>query len=323
MKVAAKAARSLSFSVNAKSAGFATKSTLLSTSTLAGRISPSARKIASSSAMIPLRESISSATRSASCVLPQAVPTMARSSGRFGEKIPGVSTKMSCAAPSIEMPRISVRVVCTLGVTIETFAPTSALSSVDFPTFGAPISATKPQRLAPSAGSAIASCRLDALARQHGGGGGLFRGALGASHAFRRRQGGKLHGDAEFRIVIGTRARHLAIGRRRQAAGLRPFLQHGFWIAHRLRRGAHARLPQPFDQFLGGFITAVDIDRADHRLADVGEDRGPRAGAGIGFRRADPDRVAKIDGTRDLRAGFLAHQIGEPARQLTFIGLRE
>jgi hypothetical protein len=45
------------------------------------------------------------------------------------------------------MPRISARVVCTLGVTIETLAPTSALSSVDLPTFGAPISATKPQRV--------------------------------------------------------------------------------------------------------------------------------------------------------------------------------
>jgi hypothetical protein len=40
------------------------------------------------------------------------------------------------------MPRTRRRVVCTLGETIETFAPTSALSSVDFPALGAPISAT-------------------------------------------------------------------------------------------------------------------------------------------------------------------------------------
>ena len=54
---------------------------------------------------------------------------------------------MSWAVPAMTMPRISARVVCTFGVTIETLAPTSALSSVDFPAFGAPISATKPARL--------------------------------------------------------------------------------------------------------------------------------------------------------------------------------
>ena len=72
---------------------------------------------------------------------------MARSSRRLGEKMPGVSTKMSCALPSMAMPRISARVVCTLRETMVTLAPTSALSSVDLPALGAPISATKPQRV--------------------------------------------------------------------------------------------------------------------------------------------------------------------------------
>ena len=45
------------------------------------------------------------------------------------------------------MPRTGTRVVCALWVTIETLAPTSALTSVDLPAFGAPIMATKPQRV--------------------------------------------------------------------------------------------------------------------------------------------------------------------------------
>ena len=45
------------------------------------------------------------------------------------------------------MPRTSARVVCTLCVTIDTFEPTSALSSVDLPALGAPISATNPARV--------------------------------------------------------------------------------------------------------------------------------------------------------------------------------
>jgi hypothetical protein len=95
----------------------------------------------------PLRASIRTQTTSASCAPPQADVTMARSSRRFGRKMPGVSTKTICASPSMAMPRISARVVCTLRETIETFEPTSALSSVDLPAFGAPISATKPQRV--------------------------------------------------------------------------------------------------------------------------------------------------------------------------------
>ena len=80
------------------------------------------------------------------------------------------------------MPRTSVRVVCTFGVTIETLVPTSALSSVDLPAFGAPISATKPQCVVGSVlgspVSAIAARRLDALALHHRRGGGLLGGAF-------------------------------------------------------------------------------------------------------------------------------------------------
>ena len=47
----------------------------------------------------PLRASMSSATTSASPAPPQAASTMARSSRRFGAKMPGVSTKTICAAP--------------------------------------------------------------------------------------------------------------------------------------------------------------------------------------------------------------------------------
>ena len=77
---------------------------------------------------------------------------MARSSLRFGEKMPGVSTRMIWALSSITMPRIRARVVCTLRETMVTLEPTSALTSVDLPTLGAPISATKPQRVSAGRG---------------------------------------------------------------------------------------------------------------------------------------------------------------------------
>ena len=50
-------------------------------------------------------------------------------------------------SPSIAMPISRARVVCALGLTIATFWPTSALTSVDLPALGAPITATKPARV--------------------------------------------------------------------------------------------------------------------------------------------------------------------------------
>src|SRR5207244_13633761 len=118
------------------------------------------------------------AITSASCVARHAVDTMARSSRRLGAKMPGVSMKTSCEHPSRAIPRISARVVCTLWVTIDTLAPTSALTRVDLPTFGPPTIPMNPQRLPGAATlgavSPIGVFRADPLAHEHGGGGGLL-----------------------------------------------------------------------------------------------------------------------------------------------------
>src|SRR6516225_1815246 len=64
---------------------------------------------------------------------------------------------MTCASPSVATPSTRVRVVCGLGVTIASLWPTSRLSSVDLPAFGAPISATWPHRVGVARSSANAS----------------------------------------------------------------------------------------------------------------------------------------------------------------------
>src|SRR6476620_8397734 len=198
--------------------------------------------MASASSSIPSRASSSTQTRSASCAPLHAVDTMARSSRRFGAKIPGVSTRMICALFSMTMPRISARVVCTLRETIVTLEPTSALTRVDLPTFGAPISATRPQRVAAGvtpAGSSVIGAAADAFARDHHGGRDLFGRALAAADAFGRRQPGQVHGDAKLWIMMRAAAFDLAIDRRRQSLALRPLLQHRLGIAQRAPRLAH------------------------------------------------------------------------------------
>src|SRR4030088_3847424 len=170
---------------------------------------------------MPALASSSTQTRSASCAPLQAVDTMARSSRRFGEKIPGVSTRMICAWFSITLPRISARVVCTLRETIVTLEPTSALTSVDLPTLGAPISATKPQRVAAGAASSgvssIIATSADAFARNHYGGCDLFGSPLAAADTFGRRQTRQIDGKRKLRIMMLTRAFHLAVKRDPQA----------------------------------------------------------------------------------------------------------
>ena len=208
MKVAANGTRSLAAFARASSFSRCRPSRSCSAAEASAAAPRQGRsRMASASSSRPLRASISTATTSASCAPLQALVTMARSSRRLGAKMPGVSTKMSCALPSIAMPRTSARVVCTLCETIVTLEPTSALSSVDLPALGAPISATKPQRVSFAVlGSAIAAIRRHALALQHGRGRGLLGGALGAADAFRRREFRKLDGNAEFRIVVRARA---------------------------------------------------------------------------------------------------------------------
>src|SRR5262249_43311400 len=193
---------------------------------------------------------------------------MARSSRRFGVKMPGVSTRMICERSSITMPRISARVVCTLRETIVTLEPTSALTRVDLPTFGAPISATKPQRvLAPASG--VIDAASDAFAFDHHACRDLLRRALAAADAFGRRQPRQVDGDAELRIVVRARALDLAIDGRRQALALRPFLQHRLGIAQGLPRFLHPLGPVALDELLGRCVAAIEEHRADHRLADV------------------------------------------------------
>ncbi len=95
-------------------------------------------------------ESDASTTRSvasASSRLPQAARTIALSSRRLGEKMPGVSTRTTCAVPAIITPRTRMRVVCTLRETMVIFAPVSAFTSVDLPALGAPITAATPKRV--------------------------------------------------------------------------------------------------------------------------------------------------------------------------------
>src|SRR5436190_6638177 len=101
-------------------------------------------------------------TRSTASTSSKAVSTVccirsvSASSGRWK---PGRSTSTSWWSSPLAMPKIRRRVVCGLSETIATLPPQSAFTSVDFPTFGVPATATKPLFIA-TAGTRCAA-KLD------------------------------------------------------------------------------------------------------------------------------------------------------------------
>src|ERR1041385_3806364 len=304
MKVISKRTLSLAAWASASNDSFATRSILLRIRSFGRLTSIMGSRIASASSSRPLRASISNATKSASCAPPHAVVTMARSSRRRGEKMPGVSTKISCASPSAAMPRIRARVVCTLRDTMVTLEPTSALSSVDLPALGAPISATNPQRVSNLLDINMVDGNADLA--QHGGGCSLFGGALGIADAFGWRPVWKHHSDIKLRLVVRPCTRDFLISRPPQSTRLCPFLEHRLGVAQRLERLLHAIFPEPLDQFLRSFVAAVEENRADQRLTGIAENRGAQSPAGIIFRTAELERGANVHHPRDIGAGFLA-----------------
>src|SRR5665811_998922 len=58
---------------------------------------------------------------------------------------PGVSTRTNWVSPFVATPRMVFLVVWGRGDVIATFSPTSALTSVDFPTLGRPTTETNPE----------------------------------------------------------------------------------------------------------------------------------------------------------------------------------
>ena len=60
--------------------------------------------------------------------------------------MPGVSTRTICAFSVVTIPRIALRVVSGRDDAMAICVPIRAFISVDFPTFGLPTTATKPER---------------------------------------------------------------------------------------------------------------------------------------------------------------------------------
>jgi hypothetical protein len=82
-------------------------------------------------------------------------------------------------------------------------------------------------------------------------------------------------------------------------------------------------LHKPLDQGGCSRIPAIDEDRPDQRLADVRQDGGAGTPTGIGLRGPKSDRGPEFDRAPDIRARFLADEVGKADATFPFIGPRE
>src|SRR5690606_26545670 len=239
----------------------------------------------------------------------QAAATMARSRRRLGANTPGVSISTSWTSSRMAMPRTCVRVVCTFCVTAATLAPTSRFTSVDLPALGAPSTATTAQRR-----SAIA------VLLEEGGRGGPLRVALGAAFAAHGRKALDPRLHHEVRRMLGARLLDDGVVEA-LAAGRGPFLQHGLGVARRRRGLLEGCAPEARHEGARGFKARIEIERGDHRLADVGEDRLLAAPAARFLRRGEQQRLAEAGRARGAGAGVAVDERVEARRELALVEL--
>ena len=157
---------------------------------------------------------------------------------------------------------------------------------VDLPAFGAPMRATKPQRVWPP-GAAVHAAPFwpvltDAFARDERRRRRLLGEALRKAFRLGPRIARHFDGNREFRRVIGAGSRGLAIEGRRKATRLRPFLQQRLRIAQRVVWRAHSRAESGGDDGFGRAIARVEENGADDRFANIAQN-GRVGAAGLLF----------------------------------------
>ena len=121
-------------------------SILFTAASATGHASSTQRPTKASPGPTPAAASTTRTATSTSDRVPRARLFSRSPSSVRGRCTPGVSTKTIWYPPVVRMPRTARRVVWGRSLTMATFPPHSALTSVDLPVLGRPATATKPER---------------------------------------------------------------------------------------------------------------------------------------------------------------------------------
>ncbi len=121
--------------------------------------------------------------------------------------------------------------------------------------------------------------------------------------------------------MIRPIARNDRISRQRQSLPLRPFLQSRFGVDGDFRNEFTLFLPEPVNNAVRLFETAIDEHRAEKSLGGIGQNGRLVAAAAIGFAFRKNKMGTKSDSASDLGAGLASNEAIVAARKLPFAGL--
>src|SRR5437660_3983555 len=204
------------------------------------------------------------------------------------------------------------------------FSPTSALTSVDFPTDGRPTIAICPARCAVAVRSAMCRAGNDARERSCGGillGSAPARSAAACCHRQRR------DSTVDFellRVRLACRRDDSIFGHR-VTARLQPFLQARLRIlAERCRVGSMEQISvNAVNRCACSQKSPVEKHCAQHRFERIGDDRRSIGAAALQLAVAEPNVRTEPYLPCELRERIAVHEIRARARKITFLRRRK
>src|SRR5204863_4159696 len=117
--------------------------------------------------------------------------------------------------------------------------------------------------------------------------------------------------------VVGSAGADELIYWEGQPARLRPFLQGSLRVARRPLHFVDQRLPEPAHEVRSRVEPAVEVNRRNQRLADIGENSWVAGGSRRLFGARQEQMVSEPDRLGDARESFGANEMRQAARQVS------
>ena len=116
--------------------------------------------------------------------------------------------------------------------------------------------------------------------------------------------------------MVGSAGGDEFVARESQRARLCPFLQGGLRVARRPLHFVDQRLPEPAHEARSGLEAAVEVNRRDQGLANIGENSRVGGGPRRLFGARQEQMVSEPDRLGDARERFATNEMRQSARQV-------
>ena len=116
--------------------------------------------------------------------------------------------------------------------------------------------------------------------------------------------------------MVGSGGADKLIAWEGQSSRLCPFLQRGLRVARRPLHLVDQRLPEPAHETRSSLEAAVEVDRRDQSLADIGENSGVGGGSRRLFGARQHQMISEPDRLGNAGERFATNEMRQTARQV-------